>query len=341
VTDKGRVTKKKTWLNVLRIVISVGALAFLFWRIGFGETLAVLRRADLRYLALALALYVCGLLVRAFRWSTLLGGLGAGVPFGRLVRLYFIGQFFSSFLPTQFGGDVVRAAELTQDTHSSAAIGTVLLDRMTGLMVLFVMGLIALPFQVGRMPPWLAAVLLAVTVGGLIVGALVLEGRLLRRLTKRLPMRLSLAGEGPLAKVYSAVTGCGWRAVLGAFATSVVFNLLNVVINWLCGQTVGLGIGLPYFLAVTPLIAVGGLIPSVGGWGVRETVSTAVFGPAGADANAAAAMGVALGGVGLLTGLMGGVVYAVEALCQLRRQPRSTSTAEVGQQSGDGEVGKR
>ena len=32
---------------------------------------------------------------------------------------------------------VPRALELTQDTDSSAAIGTVLLDRMSGLMVLF------------------------------------------------------------------------------------------------------------------------------------------------------------------------------------------------------------
>lgn len=309
---------KKHWANVLRVLISAGALTFLFWKIGLGETLAVLRRADLRYLLAAFLLFILSLAIRAYRWFVLLRGLDPNVPFGRLLRLYFVGQFFSSFLPTQFGGDVMRALELTQDTDSSAAIGTVLLDRMTGLLALFVMGLVVLPFYAARMEPWLVWLLLAVAGGGLVVGALVLEGRLLRRFSGWLPEALSLAGQGPLAKVYAAVTGCGWRAVSGAFAVSVAFNVVNVLINWLCGQAMGAGVSLGYFFAVTPLLSVSGLIPSIGGWGVRETVSAAIFAPAGAGTNVAAALGMAVGGVTLAAGLVGGVVYGLEGLRGLR-----------------------
>ena len=312
-------TMKKSWMNVLRILISVGALAFLFWKIGLGETLVVLRRADLRYLLAAFVLYVLSLVIRAYRWLVLLRSLDPRVPFGHLVRLYFVGQFFSSFLPSQFGGDVVRALELTQDTDSSAAVGTVLLDRMTGLLSLFAMGLAVLPFHAARMEPWLAWSLCGVTGGGLIAGALVLEGRLLRRLTGRLPAALSLAGQGSLAKIYAAVTGCGWRAVLGALGVSVVFNVVNVIINWLCGQAVGTGISLGYFFAVTPLLSLSGLIPSIGGWGVREAVSTAIFAPAGTSANVSAALGVSLGGVTLAAGLVGGILYGIAGLRGLRR----------------------
>lgn len=303
---------KKHWLNVLRVLISVGALGFLFWKIGLGETLAVLRRADLRYLLAAFLLLVLGLVMRAYRWLVLVRSLDPQVGFGRLLRLYFVGQFFSTFLPSAFGGDVVRALELTQDTDSSAAVGTVLLDRMTGLLVLFVMGLVALPFHAARMEPWLVGLLLGVAGAGLVVGALVLEGRFLRRLTERLPAALSLAGQGSLAKVYAAVTGCGWRAVNSAFGISFAFNLLNVFVNWLCGQAVGVGVGLGYFFAVTPLLSVSGLIPSIGGWGVRELVSTAVFAPAGAGANISAALGASLGGITLVAGLVGGGVYLIE-----------------------------
>jgi len=324
-------------MNVLRVLISAGALTFLFWKIGLGETLAVLRRADLRYLLAAFLLFVLSLTIRAYRWLVLLRSLDPNVPFGRLLRLYFVGAFFNAFLPTTYGGDVVRALELTQHTNPPAAVGTVLLDRLTGLLVLFAMGLAVLPFYAARMEPWLVGLLLAVAGGGLIAGALVLEGRFLRRLTGRLPAVLSLTGQGQLARVYTAVTGCGWRAVLSAFGVSVVFNVVNVVINWLCGQAVGAGIGLGYFFAVTLLLSVSGLIPSVGGWGVREAVSTVVFAPTGAGANVSAALGASLGGITLAAGLVGGALYGVEGLYGLRgaaRQPPLRTSVEEGETEG-------
>jgi len=306
---------KKRRLNILRVLISVGALVFLFWKVvNPDETFGALRQAHLRYLLAALLLYVSSLVIRAYRWFLLLRGLHLDVSLGRLVRLYFVGQFFSSFLPTQFGGDVMRALELTEDTESSAAVGTVLLDRMTGLMVLLLMGLIALPFLAGEMEPWLIWLLLGVAGAGLIGGALVLEGRLLRRITTWLPSRISLAGQGPLAQIYAAVTGCGWKAVMGAFAVSVGFNLINILINWLCGRAVDVGVDLGYFFIASPLLSVSGMVPSIGGWGVREAVSTAVFAPIGADADVATALAISLGGVTLTTGLLGGVVYGIERL---------------------------
>lgn len=303
---------KKWWLNVLRVLISAGALGFLFWQIGLGETLAVLGQADLSYLLVAFLLYVLSLVIRAFRWLVLIRSLDPRVSFGRLLRLYFVGQFFNTFLPSSFGGDVVRALELTQDTNTAAAIGTVLLDRMSGLLVLFAMGLAALPFHAAQMEPWLIGLLVGVAGGGLVVGALMLEGRFLRRLTTRLPASLSLAGQGPLARIYAAVSGCGSRAVTSALGVSVLFNLVNVAINWLCGQAVGAGVGLGYFFAVTPLLSVSGLVPSIGGWGVREATSTALFAPAGTGANVAAALGIALGIVALAAGVIGGCLYLVE-----------------------------
>ncbi len=312
---------KKRWVNVLRIVISIGALAFLFWRVvSPDETLDVVRQADLSYLLAAFLLFVISLVIRACRWIVLLQGLDLRIPFGRLVRLYFVGQFFSSFLPTQFGGDVMRAVELTDDTDASAAVGTVLLDRMTGLLVLLVMGLAALPFVAAQMEVWLVFLLLGVTGVGLILGALILEGRLLRRVTRWLPNPLSLSGQGALAQIYAAVTGCGWPVVSRALLVSVGFNLVNILINWLCGRAVGIGIGLGYFFATTPILSVSGLIPSIGGWGVREAVSTALFTPLGADKSVAVALGLALNGVTLGTGLVGGLVYAVERL--RGRRPR-------------------
>ncbi|MBN1178793.1 MAG: flippase-like domain-containing protein [Anaerolineae bacterium] len=302
--------KPKTLINLARVVISLAALAFLVWKIGLGETLDVFRAADLRLLVLAFALFATSLFVRAGRWATLLWALGLRVPFLRLVRLYFVGQFFSSFLPSQFGGDVVRALELTEDTPTPAAVGTVLVDRMTGLMVLMAMGLLTLPFSATRLAPWLVGLLVVVAGGGLLAGGLLLEGRLLRRLTGWLPERLSLSGSGAPGKLYAAITGCGWRALGRAFAISLAFNLINISINYLCGRAVGIDVGLDYFFITAPLISVTGMIPiSVGGVGVRDWVMVALFDPVGIDDNAAAAMSWCLYGVSAATGLVGGLLY--------------------------------
>ncbi|MBE9471132.1 MAG: flippase-like domain-containing protein, partial [Chloroflexi bacterium] len=66
---------KKRGMNVLRVLVSAGALAFLFWKIGLGETLAVLRQADLRYLLAAFLMYILSLIIRAYRWFVLLHSL--------------------------------------------------------------------------------------------------------------------------------------------------------------------------------------------------------------------------------------------------------------------------
>jgi len=313
---------KKHWMNILRVGITVAALAFLVFTVDLRKVLLNLGEANLLYLGTAFVLFVFSLGLRAYRWFVLLQGLDPEVPFGRLLRLYFVGQFFSSFLPSGYGGDVVRALELTQDTESSAAVGTVLLDRATGLLVNFAIGLIVLPFVAARMEPWLVWSLVVVAGGGLSAGALVLEGGLLRRVTGWLPAKISLVGEGPLAKVYAAITGCGWRAILRAFGVSVAFNILNVVINWLCGQALDIGVDLGYFFVVTPLLSVATLVPSIGGWGIRENVSRALFAPTGAAEDVSAALGASIGLITLASGLVGGVVHGVELLRGfLRRSP--------------------
>lgn len=306
-------TKRR--MNMLRILISAGALIFLFWKVvSPDETFDVLRRAHLRPLLGALLLFVVSLVIRAYRWIVLLRGLDSDVPFSRLVHLYFVGQFFSSFLPTQFGGDVMRALELTEDTESPAAVGTVLLDRMIGLLILFVIGLVALPFVATRIAPWLVWLLIIVSSTGLAAGVLVLEGRLLRRVSAWLPQAISLSGEGSLAKIYAAVTGCGWEAVAGASAVSLGFNIVNILINWLAAQAVGIPTSLGYFFVVTPILSISGLIPSIGGWGVREAVSTALFAPVGVAESAAVALGITLNGISLATGLFGGILYGIGRL---------------------------
>jgi uncharacterized membrane protein YbhN (UPF0104 family) len=101
-------------------------------------------------------LFNLSLVVRAYRWLLLLRGIGDTIRFQRLVSLYFAANFFNSVLPSGFSGDVVRAVEAAQDVPARTAAGTVLVDRATGLLALFLIGLSALPFRPDNFPNRLA-----------------------------------------------------------------------------------------------------------------------------------------------------------------------------------------
>jgi uncharacterized protein (TIRG00374 family) len=156
----------KSWWTFARVLISLGLLVFVLLTIGVERIGRSLLQAEPGPLLVALGLYALGVALRAVRWRALLVALDLRIPLRRLVYLYFAGYFFSAFLPTGFGGDVVRVLELSQEAQTAAVLGTVVLDRLTGLLVLFAMALLALPFTVELLPAQVALTIAAVAEGG-------------------------------------------------------------------------------------------------------------------------------------------------------------------------------
>ncbi len=95
------------------------------------------------------------------------------VPLRRLLYLYYVGNFFNTFLPSGFGGDAVKMYELARySRRGSESVGTVLVDRLTGIIVLFVMGLVVWPFVYRDLPGNFSTVF-AGGIGRWLVGELV------------------------------------------------------------------------------------------------------------------------------------------------------------------------
>ena len=134
---------RKRLRGVLQIAISVALLTIILRQVHWTEVTAALRRIEPGWLALAWGMFALGVVVRAARWQTLLVALGIRRSLSELSAWYFVGGFFNVVLPTGFGGDAVRVAELAQDTHRlDLAVNSVVVDRYLGLMVLLAMGLI-------------------------------------------------------------------------------------------------------------------------------------------------------------------------------------------------------
>lgn len=311
---------RHTLLSLARILISLGLLAWVLTRVGANNLWTTFATLDWRLYTLALGLSTISMGFRAYRWWLLLDAVKVRVNYWRVVYLYYIGAFYNTFLPTGFGGDVMRVVEFGQGASSSQAAGTVIVDRLTGFVMLFVLALAALPFSYHHLPEALRWVLVGVC-GSVIVGAaLLFEGRLVRRLTARFPRALSLAGDAWLGRTYGVITACGWRAIALALFWSLLFNILHIGANALIGLALGLPVSMEVYFVFVPLATVALLIPiTVNGLGFRESIYLALFPQTGVSGPQATAFSLGTYSLDLFDGLVGGVIYFVSGVTGLRR----------------------
>jgi uncharacterized protein (TIRG00374 family) len=312
--------------TILKIGITVAGLAIILTSLDWRQIVQTLVNINWFWAGVSLFLIVGSLFLRAYRWQVLLRGLGIPVPFKRLTSLYFIGNFFNAFLLSGFGGDVMRVVEVSRNIPVNIAAGTVLVDRLTGLLMLFVMGLLALPFRPDGFSPqdtWLIA---AVSIVGLVAGIILLEGSLIRRFGGWLPRKLSPVGDGPVAQLLQAVQGCGKTAVTQALIISIIFNLVLTAWWWAAGAALGFDIGFTYHLMVIPILSIVLLVPSVSGLGVRESIAPYLYLPAGLTGEEAAALSFFVFILTRISSLFGAPVYLVSILQQRTTQEMNPST---------------
>jgi len=297
-------------LNLLKVCFSLGLLAFLLTQVGWQQTLETLGKARFPYLAAAFVLCLVGIVVRAYRWQILLSALKIDIPLTKLTALYFIGTFFNNILPTGIGGDVVRVYRLSkQSKRPIESVGTVLLDRATGLLALFLIALMALVFSYQSIAPNVAAAILLLCLGSWAGLGLVLR----RDWLERWGLLRIMAKIKQLREIYESVYACGLKAIGGALAISLVFNVLLIAVNYLIALSLGVEIPLWYFLLFVPIISFLLVLPiSLSGLGVREGGYVYLFAQAGVSAPLALAMSLLFYALNVATGLIGGVLYAFE-----------------------------
>ena len=164
-----RLARIAAGLLVLGLLVYFGHLDLKVLRSALG-------RPDL--LVLAAGLLLATMPLAAFRWWLLTSGLDFPMSLAWSLRTTFISQFSNLFLPGAYGGDMVRVmlAYRAAGRGISRLTFTVLLDRLSGLMALVLLGICVLPGLPQRFHdplyflPWVAGS--AAVVAGFVVGAL-------------------------------------------------------------------------------------------------------------------------------------------------------------------------
>jgi uncharacterized membrane protein YbhN (UPF0104 family) len=300
---------------LLRVVASGLMLAVLLPRIHLGSVLPAWEPEAILWLGAALLTTAGAIVLSALRWQAVLTGLGLPARLRTLLHHYLAGMFVGNFLPSTIGGDVLRARRLALENGASAdTFASVVLERLTGWIVLPVLSLGALALNPGlRELGHSTALAVAIAVGTLVLLSLLLVtvahprlgGRLTgeegwRNFAGAVHLGLDRFRRHPSAAVGVLLTGFAYQSavVFAAFLAARALDLHHV--------------GLTAVFAFFPAVAIAQVLPiTIGGLGLREWSLVLFLDPLGVAAGQAVALGLLVYGLNLVVSLLGAPSFAV------------------------------
>ncbi len=302
--------------TLIKIAISAGILIFLLARLNPAALLERMTRAQPLWLLLAVALYFLAIFLGVLKWHLLVRVQRLSVSFRDLIAFTFTGLFLGNILPTNIGGDVVRAAMLARagNATTEAATLSVLVDRMMGLVAFFAAALISAALAtmlLTRSAPLetvqVATVIAAAVFAG---GAALFFSRRAARVGARIFQFAPLARFRARARrLYDALQL--YRAHSAALAANIALSLTILVVAtfvwYSVARALDLDIAILYFFLFNPLVGFVLLIPiSLNGLGPKEAAAVFFFGLIGVPGESAFALSLFFHAIVVLTSLPGG-----------------------------------
>jgi len=285
---------KKSVRFALQLLFSAAVLFWLSHSLGAADIAAAFGKISWPALAVGLGLYLVAQVLSAWRWWSFASILGFKASFAATLSQYFLGMFYNIFLPTGYGGDVVRVLALSplrKRPSKSLALLSVFLDRLMGLLALLFLGALCslmLGVKAGIWG-WVMGLALGLGIGGFVAGLMFVSR--FKKLSRKIRLvALLMRSRAPEF----------FRQGLLSFVVQALNILIYAHIFWQLGASlsfaaVGFGYGLVTIATLLPV--------SVGGLGVRESGWAGFLATLGAS-----------GELGVAAGL---VYFLIQTLCSL------------------------
>jgi glycosyltransferase 2 family protein len=131
-------------VNLALVVLAFSLLGWVIWRNSEKIRAVFSRPLDLRLLAIAQAIYLLGIVSTFVRWYLLVRVVDPRMTLRAAILLGFIGNVFNLVIPGAVGGDLIKAAYLVRmHIKKTQAIASMVIDRIIGLLGLFLLATIA------------------------------------------------------------------------------------------------------------------------------------------------------------------------------------------------------
>jgi len=297
----------------LRIGVSLGLLTvlILLFKNNLGDFYKIISGVKMGLFIPASFLLVIIVIFSAFRLKTLFDIQKINFSRLEMIKMSFMAIFFNSFMPSTFGGDIIklyyargRAKNLIKPFSS------LFIDRLIGAVSLAFLAASVLAISGGIIQNNSAKSLVWFFFFGMILLVVFLFSDLLTEKISSVFFALNLKKLGEETKNVHKIISVFKRSpkVIQALFYGLVMQSLNIFYAYLLSRSLGLNLPLGIFFVFVPLIQVVSLLPSLGGLGIREGAFVYFFKEFVSPEYALAISILYLGPMLFIT-VFGGVVY--------------------------------
>jgi glycosyltransferase 2 family protein len=297
----------------VRALVTAAVLVLLASRIDLRATGAAIVRLDPGLALVVVLLVAADRAIMIWRWIILLRARGTAISARSATSIYLVSSFIGGY--TALAGDAARAYTLSRQTaQGSAAVASVAVDRLLGLLSILVVALMGIAVAGGRMIGssglafgGVAAALAAGSAATLLAD---------RWVSAALPAFWRETGLGRrilrLAEALGAYRG-HHGAIAAVSMLSIGVQLLRVLQAYGLGRAIGIDVPFSYYLLFMPAGLIALMMPiSLAGFGAPQGLIVWLLRPRGVPVADALALSTLIVLSGILANLPGGALYVAQ-----------------------------
>lgn len=306
---------KKILIPLIKIIISVALIVFLFAKLGFRDIFAQFTAANPWWIFWGIIAFSVSNLLGSLQWYLLMRSRGIELPLIKVISYYYVGLFFNNFLIGYVSGDAVRIYDISKSSgNSSHAISTVFFDRLIGFVMLTTLALIAgLAWRNIFQSRTVIFIILLIFVCWIISFFVLFNERFGKKIGWIFKLVLPARFKEKMRDIYSSINSFKHdKKTIGIVVMiSLVIQSLRIFVHFFAALSVGLNAHIKYFFIFIPVIALLASLPiSIGGIGIRESSGVALFSQVNSwQAETIVAMEFLAYLIGLLSTIPGGLIF--------------------------------
>jgi len=272
-----KIIEIKNFLGFLGLLI----LVYLIYNIGFREIILTFINLKILFLLISLPFLFLCFAIWSYRLKYLLDVKKFNLNFNYVLKMYFIGNFYSTITPSQIGGVIMKIFYIRKETSRTLTetASVVILDKILEIITLLILGIVGIfvLFEYLSIKLFLLIILMIV-VFILILILLVKKnwGEIFFRLAykfvvpKNIKEKAKLSFESFYQHLFTN------KILILPFILAILGWIVLYSFAYFLGFSLGIEISYPIFIIIMAIGSLVGLLPiSFGGLGTRE--GTVVF----------------------------------------------------------------